>query len=442
MSELTETESASQRRRREGLVLIILAAVQFITIVDFMIVMPLGPQLTESLGIDLAQFGRIVSSYTFAAGAAGLVASAFVDRFPRRTTFMTLNSGFLVGTLCCALAPNYLTLVLARIGTGAFGGILGGVSMTIIGDVFPEERRGRATGLLMSGFAVASVVGVPFGLYLGDKFGWQVPFYVLVVGGLPTLLLTPLALPRLDAHVGKSTAHPLRSVLDNFTIGNHLRSFALMIALVIGAFTVFPYISVYLVGNVGFPRQQLPLVYIAGGTLTLFASPIIGWFADRFGRLKVFRIMAPLSAIMLLTITHLPPAPVAVAVLVFGMLMVCNVGRMIAATALVMNSIEPHRRGGFLSANSSVQHITSGIAASLGGAIVTETAGRMEDFGIVGWIAAGSTLLSLYLAGRIRAVDQGSVVSAKAISLAAAAEATADTAEPMVGLAEETSTAP
>src|SRR5687768_12952332 len=80
-------EGAVRLRRREQLVVFVLAAVQFITIVDFMIVMPLGPQLMRTLHISPAQFGLIVSSYTFAAGAAGLVASSVVDRFARRNTF-------------------------------------------------------------------------------------------------------------------------------------------------------------------------------------------------------------------------------------------------------------------------------------------------------------------------------------------------------------------
>jgi MFS transporter, DHA1 family, inner membrane transport protein len=150
-------EDAERQRRRERIVLLILGAVQFTTIVDFMIVMPLGPQLMRTLEIGPAKFGLIVSSYTFAAGAAGLVASAIVDRFARRTTFIALNAGFLLGTLLCGLAPSYETLLAARVATGAFGGILGGMAMAIIGDVFPEERRGRATGSLMVGFSLASV---------------------------------------------------------------------------------------------------------------------------------------------------------------------------------------------------------------------------------------------------------------------------------------------
>jgi predicted MFS family arabinose efflux permease len=420
-------------RRREQLVLLILAAVQFTTIVDFMIVMPLGPQLMRTLHITPAQFGLIVSSYTFAAGAAGLIASSIVDRFARRTAFMTLFAGFLLGTLCCALAPTYHTLLAARVATGAFGGIVGGMSMAIIGDVFPEQRRGRATGSLMTGFALASVAGVPMGLYLGTNYGWHIPFIALAVLGLPVLVLTPLALPPLAGHVGKRHAHPLQSLVETFSHVNHLNAFALIIALMIGSFTVFPYLSAYLVSNVGMSEQQLPLVYVAGGGLTLFAAPVVGRLADRYGKLPVFRTFIPGSALLLLVITHLPPVPVALAVAVFGALMVCNVGRMIAAMAMVTSSVVPRLRGGFLSANSSVQHVASGAGAYIGGLIVTQEPGaKMEHFGAVGWIAAASTLASLWLAGRVRAADQ-TPCSAEKLSLPAAAEATVDAGEPLIG---------
>jgi predicted MFS family arabinose efflux permease len=115
-------------RRTERIVLLILAAVQFTSIVDFMVIMPLGPQLMRTLDISPDRFGLIVASYTFAAGAAGLVASAIVDRYSRRAAFMTLYAGFLLGTLCCALAPTYHALLAARVVTGAFGGILGGMA--------------------------------------------------------------------------------------------------------------------------------------------------------------------------------------------------------------------------------------------------------------------------------------------------------------------------
>jgi predicted MFS family arabinose efflux permease len=284
----------------------------------------------------------------------------------------------------------------------------------------------------MTGFALASIAGVPLGLYVGTNYGWHIPFIALAIGGIPTLALAPFALPPLNAHVGKSHAHPLRSLAEIFSDANHLNAFALIVTLMIGSFTVFPMLSPYLVGNVGLTENQLPLVYIAGGILTLCTAPVIGRLADRYGKLPVYCTIVPGSAFLMLVITHLPPVPVAFVVAIFGALMMCNVGRMIAAMAMVTSSVEPRRRGAFLSVNSSVQHMASGIGAYVGGVIVTKAAsGRIEHFGAVGWFGAACTLSTLWLASRVRIVDQ-SPTSAEAISLAAAAEVTVDAGEPML----------
>jgi predicted MFS family arabinose efflux permease len=275
------------------------------------------------------------------------------------------------------------------------------------------------------------------GLFLGTNFGWQVPFIVLAVAGIPLLLLTPFAMPPLSEHVHVTHAHPLRSVIDTFSDINNLKAFVLSIALMIGSFTVFPYVSAYFVANVGMTEQQLPVIYIVGGALTLVASPVIGKLTDQFGKLVVYRIIAPIFAVFLLAITHLPTVHVAIAVAVFAAMMVSNVGRMIAAMAMITGSVEPRRRGGFMSANASVQHIACGIGAYLGGLIIAQGSdGRIEHFGAVGWIAAISTLMTLWLAGRVRIIG-GFPVNAKKLSLAAAAEATVDAGEPLVLAAEE-----
>jgi MFS transporter, DHA1 family, inner membrane transport protein len=422
--------------RREKVILLILAAVQFTTIVDFMIVMPLGPQLMRTLDISPAQFGLVVAAYTFAAGATGLIASSIVDRFSGRTMFLIFYAGFLVGTLLCGLAPTYHALVAARIATGAFGGILGGMSLAIIGDVFPEHRRGSATGSLMIGFSLASVAGVPLGLSVGTAYGWHIPFIGLAIGGIPTLLLAPFVLPPLNAHVGKARTHPLRLLIEIFSDANHLNAFALIVMLMVGSFTLFPMLNPYLVANVGLQEYQLAYMYAAGGALTLVTAPIIGRLADRYGKLLVYCVIVPGSALLMLTISHLPPVRLGVAVAIFGALMMCNVGRMIAAMAMVTSSVAPRRRGAFMSVNSSVQHIASGMGAYFGGAIVSKAAdGRIQHFGAVGWIAAICTISSMWLATRVRIADQGPT-SAEAISLAAAAEVTADAGEPILSFNE------
>jgi DHA1 family inner membrane transport protein len=398
-----ELSSLAATRRREWVVLLVLSAVQFTAIVDFVVMMPLGPVLMKSLQIGTWEFGLIVEAYTFAAGIAGLLASSLIDRFSRRTAFLSLYTGFLVGTLLCALAPNYQLLIAARALTGLFGGLLGGMAMTIVGDVFPEERRGRGMGLLMSSFSIASIVGVPFGLFLGQRFGWNVPFLALVVLGVPVLIVGGLALPRLRGHVGKKHAHPLAALQTTFRSASNWSAFALMSSLMIGAFAVIPYINPYLVNNVGVPHSYLPLVYVIGGILSLITSPIFGKLADRYGKLQMFRIIAPLSALVLIAITFLPRVSPLLAVVVVSSMFITNSGRMVAAMAMITGSVPAHQRGAFMSANASIQHIACGVGTLLASLIIVEMpSGKLEHFGTVGLLACGITLLSLWLAGNLR----------------------------------------
>ncbi len=395
---------------QERAVLLTLAAVQFTSIVDFMVIMPLGPQLMRTMGISPAQFGLVVSSYTLSAGVAGVVASSLVDRFGRKSAFLTLYVGFLVGTLLCGLAPTYSTLLAARLVTGAFGGVLGGLAMTIIGDVFPDERRGRATGFLMSAFSLASIVGVPFGLYLGNLLGWHAPFLMLVALGLPILGVGAWALPPLRGHLGRQVEvdDTWARLRETYTHPNHLRCFALIVSVMFGTFLVVPFLSPYFVSNVGVAEADLPWIYVAGGALSLVSSPLVGRWADRSGKLKVYRVIAPASAAIMLLLTNLPRVPLAVAVGLVGLLMMSNAGRMVAAMAMVNNSVEPRLRGGFMSAYSSVQHVASGLGSFVAGLILVKSAdGTLARFGLVGLIGAGSTLFSLWLAGRLRPASSG-----------------------------------
>ena len=289
--------------------------------------------------------------------------------------------------------------------TGAFGGILGGMALAIVGDVFPEHKRGRATGVLMSAFALASVVGVPVGIDLGNRFDWHAPFLVLAGLGLPVLFAALRVLPPLRDHLQHGPhAHPLAKLAETFSQPNHLRAFALVATMMLGGFAVIPYISVYLVSNLGIREADLPVIYVTGGLLTLVGAPIVGRLADRHGKLPVYRVIATISAVLMLLVTNLPRLPLALVAAATGTLMLTNAGRMVAAMAMVTGSVEPSRRGGFMSANSAIQHISTGLGAYLGGQIIVDdkVAHTIRNFDKVGLMAVAATLMSLWLAGRVR----------------------------------------
>jgi MFS transporter, DHA1 family, inner membrane transport protein len=405
-------------RRREMVLLLILASVQFTSIVDFMVVMPLGPQLQRKLEINNSQFGWVVASYTVAAGLAGLLCSTIMDRFSRKQAFLTLYAGFLLGTLFCGLSTGYYVLIAARGLTGAFGGLLGGLALAIVADVFPEERRGRATGILMSAFAVASVVGVPTGIYIGAS-NWHIPFLVLAVLGLPVFLIGLRVLPPLRDHLHQAThSHPWHQLVATFGNPNHLRAFALTVAVMMGSFSVIPSISLTLVANVGVDEKLgLPWVFATGGILTLIGAPLIGRLADHYGKLPVYRVVATVSIGLMLVVTNLPPLPLVIVVGVVGAFMLSNAGRMVAALTMITGSVERRLRGGFMSANSAVQHLASGVGAAIGGHILVKAAdGRQLHFGRIGLFAAVATGISLWLAGRVRPAQKEVAPTFDAIS--------------------------
>jgi predicted MFS family arabinose efflux permease len=391
---------------REAAILFALAALQVVAIVDFMIVMPLGPQLLDDLGIDARRFSWVVSAYTLTAGLVGFLAAPWLDRVPRRAAYLFLSLGLLMGTVACGLATSFPLLLAARAVTGGFGGIHGGLALAIVADVFPPERRGRATGTLMLAFAVASVVGVPLGIALGTRIAWQAPFFALAAIGLPLVGLAAWSLPPLAAHVDDTRRNPFARLLDTLTVPAHVRGFALIAMLMVGAFSVIPFISTSLVANVGVTQDQLPAIFITGGLLTLLTTPLTGRLVDRFGPLPVFCGIVPMSAGMMLVLTNLPAVGILGAAPVTAVLMATNAGRMVTAMALITASIEPRRRGGFMSVNSSVQHVASGLGTTCAGLIVTGGAGEpLRHFGTVGILAAAITLASLWLAARIRPVD-------------------------------------
>lgn len=391
-------DSNSPKPIHEGWLLAVLAAIQFTAVLDFMIIMPLGPQYMRVFHIGPAEFGLIISAYAISAGIAGIAAGFFIDRFDRKKALLGLYAGFTIGTLFCGMAPNYWSLVAARLVAGAFGGVTMGIVMAVIGDVIPEARRGRAMGIVMSSFSIASTAGVPIGLYLANKLTWHVPFYALA--GLSALVSLGIlqAMPSLRGHIDavlkQSAAHRMAAILKE---RNHQMALLFMAMLICTGFVVFPYLATYLVQNVGLTEQQLPLVYVCGGICTLFSMNLIGRWADRVGKQRVFIIMTAASMIPVLIVTNLPTVALSVALLISTVFMVCSSGRVVPAMAMLTSSIEPRYRGGFMSINSSVQQLSSGVAAWASGHIIGQHAGHMTRFGAVGLVSVACGLLAIYL---------------------------------------------
>lgn len=393
----------------EMLLLVLMALIQFSHIVDFMIMMPLGPQLMRLFQISPEKFGLLVSSYTFSAGVSGFLASFFIDRFDRKSCLLFFYIGFSAGTIACGLAPSYEILLGTRALTGMFGGVLGSLILSIIADAVSYDRRGTAFGILMGSSSMATVMGVPLSLQLANTFDWHAPFLAL---GVISAVMIPMIItfvPSLRSHLLHARKHsPWASIRHILNTPNQQLALFFMFCLILGQFSIVPFLSPSFVANAGLEESKLPLIYLFGGICTMTISPLAGRLADRFGKHVIFVIAAVLSLIPILLITNLRPHPVWVLLMISSSFFVIMSGRMVPAMAMISSTATPEYRGSFMSITSSVQQFSSGIASLLAGQIVvSDGLGHLLNYQRVGLIACAFSLISLLIATRLRAgLDQ------------------------------------
>jgi predicted MFS family arabinose efflux permease len=393
----------AQTPTRERAILLTLAVVQFTHIMDFMIMMPLGSHLMRVFAISPEQFSHLVAAYGLTAAVCGFGAGFFLDRIERKRALLTLYAGFGLATLACALAPTYGTLMAARAAAGAFGGVASSVLFAMVGDVIPAARRGRGMAVVGAAFPLASVLGVPFGLFLAGRFEWHAPFYLL--SGLSVLVfaLGLRVLPVL--HHAHPPAHPWDQMRNIVTQPVHVRALLMSGMLVFAGACIVPFLAPSMVANVGLTEDQLPLIYLAGGLCTFGTTPVFGRLSDRHDKLHVLGWVSLAAAGVVVAITNLPAAPVWVAMLVTAAFMVTMSGRFSPAMAMVTNAINARYRGGFMSVNSAVQQAASGLANLVAGLLVTESAtGRLTGFPLVGVVSVACFGLNFFLAWRLREI--------------------------------------
>jgi len=385
--------------RHEFLLLLVLASMQFAHIVDFMVLMPLGPQLQRIMNISPEQFGWLVSIYNFSAAGFGFFMAFTLDRLEKRKVLLYLYTAFLVATLICGFAQGFYTLLISRALVGAFGGVLTALVYSTVADVVPQIRRGAAMGVIVSAFSVASVLGLPIALYLANIYGWRAPFFAIVLAGIPILYLAFKVLPEMPALGVKQTgSYRLRFKKMLMTPG-HFYAFRLTAVLVASGFVMIPYLSMYMVTNGGVTEQELPMIYLAGGAATLFTSRFFGGLSDRYGRLRVFTILAIMSLFPALWITNFGEWGIVWASVAVCLFMVFNSGRMIIATTIVSEAVQPEVRAGFMSFNTCFQQMASATAALVAAQLVTADAtGRLQHYELTGYIATACTLCALYFA--------------------------------------------
>jgi predicted MFS family arabinose efflux permease len=393
----------------ERLVLLVLASIQFTHIMDFMVMMPLAPQLMRELNLGAGQFSALVAAYSVAAGVVGLLSAPFIDRFDRRTLLLVAYAGFTVATLLCGLASNAHTLLIARAIGGAFGGVSGSLCLAIVSDLVPPERRAAGIGIVMTAFAVAAAIGVPVGLQLAHLWGWRMPF--LGVAGIGAIVWCIIfrVVPPVRGHLqsGADKGQAFRDLLRDRNAG---RGIVFMAVMVLGHFSIIPLLSPHLVGDVALPEKYLFLVYFIGGVVSVITAPRVGRLADRHGRHRVFMYMVLAASVIILAIANAGPLPVWATLVLTGFFFMFASGRFVPGQAILTLAVPSSRRGAFLSLTSCSRDLASGIASMLGGWIVAKQPdGTLVHFNWLGWIAVAAGLISILLARTVHVNDTGVV---------------------------------
>ena len=405
-------------------VIAILAFLQFTVVLDFMILSPLGALLMDELEITPSQFGLVVSVYAFSAGAAGLLAAGFADKFDRKKLLLFFYSGFVIGTFLCGIAPGYRSLLAARIVTGLFGGVIGSISFAIIADLFPFEVRGRVMGFVMSAFAASQVLGIPVGLYLSNGLGWHAPF--LMIAGFSAAVGVVIAwrLQPIDGHLkAPSGRNPLRHLLATLAKPRYQWGFSSTMLLAVGGFMLMPFGSAFTVHNLGIPLEKLPMIYMVTGVAAMFTGPIIGRVSDSVGKYPTFLGGSILGVALILYYTQLGATPLAVVIGLNVVLFVAINARMVSSQALTSAVPQPQDRGAYMAVSSSLQQVSGGVAAFVAGLIVTQHGdGPLMNYPVLGYVVTCASVITVVLMYRIHVMVRG---GAKALPATPSPERTA-----------------
>lgn len=393
--------------RSENFVIFILATLLFFHIVEFMIIMPLGPQFMRVYSIDAQQFGHLVSVYNISAAVSGVLGILWLDLFDRKRVLLTVLSLFILGTTFCALTTDFHTLMISRAVTGFFGGLINALCLTIVGDLVPMERRGFAMGKLMTAFSFAAIMGVPAGLMLSHLWGYSAPFLAIAGGASMAVAFAWLFLPPIRGHLHNPQHVTLKEILSIAFESEHLKAFIFVALMMMAQFSIIPYISTAMVLNAQLPEAQLPTVYFIGGLMTVVTTPLFGRLGDRLGKKLVYKVLAVLFIIPVVWVTNLNEAHGATIPIILcatTLFFVIISGRASPAQALISAVPPASQRGRFMSLSAAVQQASIGIATWISGLIITTQAnGQLLHYDIAGYVACGISLLSIVILDRLKA---------------------------------------
>lgn len=332
-----------------------------------MIISPILPAIGDELGIADAVLGTLVSAYSLMVAVFAIISGPISDKIGRRRILIIGCVTMTVALSLHGFVQGYLTFLAVRVFAGVAGGMLSGAAVSYIGDYFPYERRGWATGWVMSGAAFGQIIGIPMGIVMAARWGFRSPFYLFAVTMAATAILLFLRIPQPDV---KRSQHRLtvRKAVSDYAAMLRRPEVAwaavafFMMFLGVSIFVI--YLPTWLERDLGASGDQIALMFLVGGVANVITGPKAGKLSDRIGRKRIILMSCiGLSVVMVLTV---PMVKTLFSAYVFFFLtMVLVAMRISPFSALLTALVTDERRGSLMSLTVALGQL----GFALGGAI-------------------------------------------------------------------------
>ncbi len=316
-----------------------------------MIISPILPQIGDDLGIADAALGTLVSVYSLMVGIFAILSGPVSDRIGRRRILLIGCGTMTVALMLHTLVSDYASFLAVRVFAGVAGGILSGAAVSYIGDYFPYERRGWATGWVMSGSAFGQIAGIPIGIVLAGQWGFKTPFYIFAVTMAATILLLFFGVPQ----------PPGKQSLEKLTVRKAAADYAAMLrrpevawaavayfVMFLGVSIFIVYLPTWLERDLDISGNEIALMFLVGGIANVLTGPQAGKWSDRIGRKGIILLACiGLSSLMLLTVPLV--TNVTTACVFFFLTMMLVAMRTSPFSALLTGLVNDDRRGSLMS---------------------------------------------------------------------------------------------
>ena len=350
------------------------------------VIMGLLPEVARDLAVSIPSAGLLVSGYALGVAVGAPLLAVVTSKMPRKLALQLLMAVFIVGNVLCAVASDYSVLMIARVVTSFAHGSFFGIGAVVAASLVPQEKRASAIALMFTGLTLANVLGVPFGTFIGQEFGWRVAFWVVAAFGVLSLAGIAALVPNKHDTAPAGLAHEVRVLKDPHV----WMALAMTIVGFGGVFVVFTYIAPILEQVSGFSPRGVTLILVLFGVGLTIGNTVGGKLADRALMPSLMGILLALAVVMAI-FTRTSHSQVAAAVTIF----VWGIAAFATVPPLQMRVVEKATAAPNLASTLNIGAFNLGNAggAWLGGLAI----GHGMGLDALPWVAAVVSIAALLL---------------------------------------------